>query len=373
MISYFKIKNTDLVSPPEDWKTSGWEGILVSHLVLSLPVTDVCEQIDEYLSTHQLHKIMFDFHSEGFQKEIIHYMNEVVKKLVTEYNGYTKDMFYYYTGTMSIQANVDSYDLLMFDFLPKNILLSNNFSVPYFNNRIDRQLEINTKLKKFLSMNGNPRTNRRVALSWLTKRNLLDKAFYSFDSTYLPEKNENNENNPLLQKYNSIVEDLDSTSMIQPMILSKTHGDYSIDDRIIEEDVYYFDNSYFSLVQETFYDNTLDWSTCDIAFYECIFITEKTYRPIYFKHPFITLGVKGSLSGLREYGFKTFSPYFDESYDEIDDPVLRIETALNEVKRLCSLSDEEWLSIQRDLLPIVEYNYNLLTSESFRILLGKRK
>jgi hypothetical protein len=365
MISYFKFNN-----PSEDWKISDLEGIIVSHLILSVSVTDACKQIDEYLSTHQLHKIIFDFQSEGFQKEIIHYMNDVVKKLITEYNGYTKDMFYYYTAAIPIQPNVDSYNSLMFDFLPENILLANNLSAPYFNNRIDRQLEINTKLKKFLSMNGVPRTNRRVALSWLTKNNLLDKAFYSFDSTKLKEKDENN---PLLQKYNSIVEDLYSASMAHPMMLSKTHGDYSIDDRIMEGDVYYFDNSYFSLVQETFYDNTLDWSTDDIAFYECIFMTEKTYRPIYFKHPFITLGVKGSLAGLREYGFKTFSPYFDESYDEIDDPVLRIETALNEVKRLCSLSDEKWLSIQSDLLPIVEYNYNLLTSDSTRILLGKRK
>ena len=85
------------------------------------------------------------------------------------------------------------------------------------------------------------------------------------------------------------------------------------------------------------------------------------------------MGVKGSLVGLREYGFKTFSPYFDESYDNIEDPVVRIETALNEVKRLCSLSDDEWLSIQRELLPIVEYNYNLLTSDYSKTLLGKRK
>jgi hypothetical protein len=371
MISYFKINNINFVNPPEDCETSDLEGIMVSHLVCSLPVTDTCKLIDEYLSTQPLHKIIFDFQSEGFQQEIIHYMNDVVKKLVTEYNGYTKDMFYYYTGAIPIQSNVDSYNSFMFDFLPENILLANNCARPYFNNRINRQLEINTKPKNFLSMNGVPRTNRRIALSWLIKNNLLDKAFYSFDSTNLM-KNDNN--NPLLQKYNAITGDLDSIfSGIQTMILSKNHANYSIDDRIMEEDVYYFDNSYFSLVQETFYDNTLDWSTDDIAFYESILVSEKTYRPIYFKHPFITLGVKGSLAGLREYGFKTFSPYFDESYDEIDDPVLRIEIALNEVKRLCSLSDEEWLSIQRDLLPILEYNYNLLTSDSIKFLLGKRK
>jgi hypothetical protein len=277
-------------------------------------------------------------------------------------------MFYYYTGAIPINTNIDFYNSLMFDFLPKNILLENVLSWDYFNTRINRQVEVNTKLKKFVSMNGNPRTNRRIALSYLIKNDLLKESFYSFDSN----KMRSNSHHPLLEKYNEILSDISKT-IVEPMILSKQHGDNSQSDRIKEEDIYYFDNSYFSLVQETFFDNTLDSSTDDIAFCECIFITEKTYRPIYFKHPFILLGVKGSLAGLREYGFKTFSPYFDESYDNIEDPVLRIETALNEVKRLCSLSYEEWLTIQRELLPIVEYNYNLLTSDNTRTLLGKRK
>ena len=355
-----KCKN---VHSPADFK---WEGIFVSHLITTIPVDEACKLIDNLMKTLQTCKIMFDFQSEGYQREFIHYMNNVVKKLVTEYTGYSKDMFYYYTGAIPINSNIDFYNSLMFDFLPENILLENVCSREYFNTRINRQVEVNTKLKKFVSMNGVPRTNRRIALSYLIKNDLLIDSFYSFDSNQLRVHSPH----PLLEKYNDILLDLYKT-IAEPMILSKQHGDNN--DRIKQEDIYYFDNSYFSLVQETFFDNTLDWSTDDIAFYECILISEKTYRPIYFKHPFILLGVKGSLAGLREYGFKTFSPYFDESYDNIEDPVLRIETALNEVKRLCSLSDDEWLSIQRELLPIVEYNYNLLTSDYSKTLLGKRK
>lgn len=364
MIYYIKpgIKYENVYSP----SNFTWEGLFISHLITSIPVDEACRQIDNRMKILQTCKIMFDFQSEGYQRELIHYMNDVVKKLVTEYTGYSKDMFYYYTGAMPINTNVDFYNSLMFDFLPENILLENVCSREYFNTRINRQVEVSTKLKKFVSMNGNPRTNRRIALSYLIKNDLLKESFYSFDSSMIRDHSQH----LLLQKYNDILSDLSKT-IIEPMILSKQHGDNS--DRIKQEDIYYFDNSYFSLVQETFFDNTLDSSTCDIAFCECIFVTEKTYRPIYFKHPFILLGVKGSLAGLREYGFKTFSPYFDESYDNIDDPVLRIETALNEVKRLCSLSDEEWFSIQRELLSIVEYNYNLLTSDSARTLVGKRK
>lgn len=351
------------------WTPANYSGIYISHMIGLISVEDACKKIDDFVKKYNLNDspIMFSWRSEGYQHKIIHFMNDVIKELVNNYTGYNIDMFHYHTGSIPINTNIDFYNSLMFDFLPKNILLENELSGHYFNTRINRQVEVNTKLKKFVSMNGNPRTNRRIALSYLIKTDLLKESFYSFDSNKMRDYS----HNPLLEKYNEILSDLYKT-IVEPMILSKQHDDPS-NDRLKKEDIYYFDNSYFSLVQETFFDNTLDWSTGDIGFYECIFITEKTYRPIYFKHPFILLGVKGSLAGLREYGFKTFSPYFDESYDNIDDPVVRIETALNEVKRLCSLSAGEWMSIQRALLPIVEYNYNLLTSDSTRTLLGKRK
>jgi hypothetical protein len=216
-------------------------------------------------------------------------------------------------------------------------------------------------------MNGNPRTHRRIAYKWLYKNDLIKESFYSFAASKLIG---NYQDNPLLKKYDSIVDNWIET---QTMTLSKDHNDIFGDDRIKKEDIYYFDNSYFSLVQETFYDNLLDYSSGDIPFYDCILISEKTYRPVYFKHPFIMLGVKGTLAALKKSGFKTFSPYFNESYDDVDDPVLRLQMALNEVYRLCNLPNNEWLTIQRELLPIVEYNYKILTSYDMRPLKGKRK
>lgn len=361
----FRLDDAQLRSP------KNYTGIYLPHFIGLLPVNDACKQIDDFVKKYNLHNspIMFSWHSECYQHKIIHFMNNVVKELVTNYTGYNVDMFHYRNGGLPINENVDYYNSLPFDYLPNNIWFTNTLLTSYCNQKINRKIEINTKSKKILSMNGNPRTNRRIALSYLIKNDLLKDSFYSFDSSKLI--GHSYDNHPLLEKYNKIVEDL-TTEDMEPMCLSKKHDDRS-DDRIKKEDVYYFDNSYFSLVQETFYDNTLDDSTGDIAFYECIMISEKTYRPIYFKHPFIMLGVKGSLAGLRKYGFKTFSPYIDESYDEIDDPVLRLETALNEVKRLCSLSDDEWLTIQRELLPVLEYNYNLITSSEPTILRAKRK
>ena len=54
-----------------------------------------------------------------------------------------------------------------------------------------------------------------------------------------------------------------------------------------------------------------------------IFITEKILKPIINLHPFILVENHCTLKKMREYGFKTFTPFIDESYDEIGDTTQR--------------------------------------------------
>jgi len=56
------------------------------------------------------------------------------------------------------------------------------------------------------------------------------------------------------------------------------------------------------------------------------YVTEKTWKPIMCEHLFVIHGPIGHLEHLRKLGFKTFSDWWDESYDLIDDPIKRIET-----------------------------------------------
>ena len=48
---------------------------------------------------------------------------------------------------------------------------------------------------------------------------------------------------------------------------------------------------------------------------QCVFVTEKTYKPIAFYHPFLIMGPKSILQVLKKQGFETFENLFDESYD----------------------------------------------------------
>jgi hypothetical protein len=61
-------------------------------------------------------------------------------------------------------------------------------------------------------------------------------------------------------------------------------------------------------------------------------LTEKTLRPIACAQPFIMAATPDSLEYLRSYGFQTFDSVWDESYDNIADPVARL-TAIVELMK----------------------------------------
>lgn len=68
----------------------------------------------------------------------------------------------------------------------------------------------------------------------------------------------------------------------------------------------WYNKTYYTMVVE---------STCDHG----TFITEKTFKPIMYGHPFIVLGNPGIMSQLESWGFMTFNNLFDQKYDSMMD------------------------------------------------------
>lgn len=87
-------------------------------------------------------------------------------------------------------------------------------------------------------------------------------------------------------------------------------------------------------------------------------LTEKTFRAIALEMPFVLVAPQHSLSYLREYGFKTFHPYIDETYDTIKDPIGRMEAVTQVLMTIQARSAAEKLELHQQLLPRVEHNYN---------------
>jgi hypothetical protein len=80
---------------------------------------------------------------------------------------------------------------------------------------------------------------------------------------------------------------------------------------------------------------------------------------------FLLAGAPGFLKQLQEYGFKTFSPYIDETYDSIDDPVERGIALVGTLKGIIELSEEDFATLLVNCQEAIQHNRQLLTDKAF--------
>lgn len=108
-----------------------------------------------------------------------------------------------------------------------------------------------------------------------------------------------------------------------------------------------FEQTFLSLVTETYYD------------LNCLFFSEKIWKPISLGHPFMVLGNPFSLKKLKELGYKTFSKWINESYDSEQNLTKRTNMIVSEVKRISRLPDGELMRIREEMKEILIFNKNL--------------
>lgn len=90
---------------------------------------------------------------------------------------------------------------------------------------------------------------------------------------------------------------------------------------------------------------------------DSLFLTEKTYRPIINRHPFVIRASFPAIKYLNAIGFKTFGDHIDESYDEINNVTDdHAETLIYVSKELLNKIKNNPEQIQS----IVDHNYRVL-------------
>jgi hypothetical protein len=90
-----------------------------------------------------------------------------------------------------------------------------------------------------------------------------------------------------------------------------------------------FNHTAISVVLETLFDDPR------------IHLTEKILRPIACGHPFILAAGPGSLKLLKHYGFETFDPWINESYDNIKNSNDRLLSIVEEMRRISQMSADQ--------------------------------
>jgi hypothetical protein len=127
-----------------------------------------------------------------------------------------------------------------------------------------------------------------------------------------------------------------------------------------------FDINYALDLNNTLYDiYPVNLVTETLFFTDSIFPTEKIFKPMMHGQIFLLAGAPGFLRQLRDFGFKTFDEFIDESYDDIDDPIERGIALMQTLTSIVKLSDHEFSTLLDKCKIIVEHNRRLLTNKEF--------
>jgi len=162
------------------------------------------------------------------------------------------------------------------------------------------------KQHDFLYLNKAPRSHRVKLYEALTKEGVLENSLHTFLGMEPPRR--------LPEKYEL------------PGIKPEDYPRWGKDQDIYELP---YNDTICSIVSET---NDNDYE---------VFMTEKIWKPIIAGHMFVVHGNYLYLQKLREIGFRTFSKYFDESYDLEKDPDKRITKLVEVIKQIKSLNTQD--------------------------------
>lgn len=128
---------------------------------------------------------------------------------------------------------------------------------------------------------------------------------------------------------------------MQTMVSISDHGRIS---NLIARNIY--NSCYISVITET--ENLQDPAT--------FYISEKTAKPLIVGHPFLVYGCQHFLKHLRNLGFQTFSPWLDETYDDISDRGTRANAIVDSLQKFSKLSDQEKQQACLKMHSITEHN-----------------
>jgi hypothetical protein len=319
-------------------------------------------------------KIIYSWHSEGFHLEVIELMNFLGEILVTEHD-ISINNFIYVCAATPVQTNFDYYKKYcqIFKYLPKTVYFEPSLEVIGSSCKIGepnspKHLLNPHREKKFVFYNNGARPHRVIALAELYRKNLLNDCYLSFYDSSLPEKMIQllvpNLSEQVINTHRTLLRDKLPISLT---LKEDKENSFSL----TNEDILIHQQSLFSLISETTFCNNLNImldKTVDTSSLMClpnVLLTEKTWRTIKHKHPFVLLSNPYSLRALQEMGYKTFSPFINESYDEIENDEQRMIAVINEVERLCNMSLDDTKVWLENVHEITEYNFQFSLAKEF--------
>jgi len=125
-----------------------------------------------------------------------------------------------------------------------------------------------------------------------------------------------------------------------------------------------FDNNWAEVINDSLQNRTfvnVVMETHQLPTTE-LFLSEKSYRPMYTANPFIIFGNPGTLAKLKKDGYKTFDKFWDESYDEDVDLSIRLSRLIKTMETIANTPWDTINSWMEEIELILVHNFNTLMS-----------
>jgi len=199
----------------------------------------------------------------------------------------------------------------------------------------------------FLSLNHvfDQRSYRIALLVRLLDKKIAHKGSISFYAQSQDIRNELQSASTRLSEYSRL--------LIQEHMSSLDSLPWKIDDVPINGDL----SARFGFNELRLWQSSLWHVVNETVFYEPkLHLTEKVFKPIVAKRPFVLVAAPGNLAYLRSYGFQTFDRWIDESYDSIHDPDQRLDAIAKEIARFASMSMAELRHVHEDMRSVLDHN-----------------
>ena len=207
---------------------------------------------------------------------------------------------------------------------------------------------LNSFNKLFMSLNRLVETDRNYRLYLISKvkqQGLLDKGIVSL---HLKEDTVQKEINYEYSKLSTQGKKIINDQLLnhKPVIADVNHA-VGWDSANYNRSSFLFNKSaLWHMVSET------------IFYYDKLHLTEKIFKPIVHKRPFILVGAHGNLQYLKNYGFQSFDKWIDESYDIITNPDDRINFIVEELTKLSKLSDGQLKRMHLEMNEVLTFNFD---------------
>lgn len=214
-------------------------------------------------------------------------------------------------------------------------------------------------VKKYSCFNGTARPHRRYLICLLSSNDLLSQGILSYKQTNHQETkfsfndvDINFLNNAPVFLTTSPVELINQRynfNQIDKLINIQDIDPIELDGKANDIDSRY----QFLEIQKSF----LYVATETVFQYPHPLMTEKSYKGITAKRPFVILGAQYSLKKLQDLGFKTFDKFWDEGYDSLRDPAEKLLSVYKIIESICQLPDDKLKNMLIEMTDILDHNF----------------